>query len=49
MSFTDTMENEILDAMLGNGATLLASVVEVGLSSTTPTDAGGICSRVGTK
>lgn len=41
MSFTDQHENAILDANLGSGATLLASTLEIGLSTTTPTDSGG--------
>jgi len=41
MSMFDDFENDVLDAMLGATATLLASGVEIGLSTTTPTEAGG--------
>ena len=40
MSFFDGFENEVLDAMLGTGATLLGGTLELGLSTTTPADDG---------
>jgi hypothetical protein len=41
MSFTDFMELEILDHILGPGAYTAPGTVYVGLSTTAPTDAGG--------
>ena len=40
MSFTDFWENEILDHILDDGAYTAPSPVYVGISTTTPTDAG---------
>ena len=40
MSFVDAFENAILDEMLGTGATLLGSSLDLGLSTTTPADDG---------
>ena len=40
MSFTNTLENAILDAMLGTGATLFGGTVEIALSTTDPTEDG---------
>jgi hypothetical protein len=41
MGLFNNLENATLNAMLGTGATLLGSIIEIGLSTTTPTDAGG--------
>ena len=41
MSFTDFLENELLDHILGPGAYAAPATVYLGLSTTTPTDAGG--------
>ncbi len=40
MSMTDNMENAVLDASLGASATLLGSIVEIGLSTTPISDDG---------
>ena len=40
MSFTDFWENEILDHILNDGAYTAPAPIYVGLSTTTPTDAG---------
>lgn len=40
MTFSNTFEDEILDASLGDGATLLGSSLEIALSSTNPTEDG---------
>ena len=41
MSFTDFLENELLDHVLGPGSYAAPATVYVALSTTTPTDAGG--------
>ncbi len=54
MSFFDALKNATLDALLGDGTTLLAGTVDMGLSLTPPADdgtninepAGGSYSRV---
>jgi len=40
MSFTDWLENEVLNAILGATATLLPATVEIGLSTTSIEDDG---------
>jgi hypothetical protein len=40
MSLANLLENNVLDAMLGVGATLLDTVLEIGLSLTMPDDDG---------
>lgn len=40
MSYFNGHENEVLDAQLGDGHTLLGTPVEIGLSTTTPADDG---------
>ena len=41
MSLMDVLENAVLDEMLGASATLFGASVDIALSTTTPTDAGG--------
>lgn len=40
MTLSNTMENQILDAMLGVGATLLSSTLEIALSTADPGEDG---------
>jgi hypothetical protein len=48
LTFSNSFENIVLDAILGDGATLLSNDLEVALSSTNPTEDGsGITEPVG--
>jgi hypothetical protein len=48
LTFSNSFENVVLDSILGSGATLLGSTLEVALSSTNPTEDGsGITEPVG--
>lgn len=40
MSFSDWLENQVLNAILGSAATILPATVEIGLSTTTIADDG---------
>jgi hypothetical protein len=41
MALFNTLKNNVLNTLLGTGASLLGSTIEIGLSTTTPTNAGG--------